>query len=305
MDFDECRVCVSCMKLTPEERRRLRKRRKCEICLDIREDVFFKDPKNCRICVRCQYASPAVHEQFLRQVYPENFGDIPEMYCGDPIENALLKMENSFDKKNYEVVFTALTADQCELLKRLKSRDRTQKITFGGDFNRTQTTLYRSWDDKYNADYIPKCLLDLLERFKKYHPATEYFTVKRLESLPGCKQQAFHADDVEFCRSPAPRSCENAPFSIIIALEEKSNHTPIIFPDHQIRLWQGDMLIMRGDCFHAGAAYLKNNKRLFIATGTKDFLNLGRDVNLLLPAIGETTQDYENIDRDVQPTKRH
>lgn len=240
----------------------------CMDCRQVRAISCFRNADDLRVCVTCEWLNKT-------RTTPNITNTKSILECGNKIENAMLKIAHS--KDNYFLVDKILSPKMCEAVKRSAEFQRTEPINFDGEQRRTQTTVLRNWDTEGQQLIREKIMNDFLSA----HPATTYFTAKILESLPGCQQQPFHSDDLEYTSSMVPRSFDDAPFSLIVALEENNNPTRVIFPTGSVLLEQGDMLIMKGDCFHAGAAYKQRNQRLFIATGTREFPHNGEYVNLL------------------------
>lgn len=94
-----------------------------------------------------------------------------------------------------------------------------------------------------------------------------------LHSAPGCQEQAAHRDfDLE-CFDEG-----QVPVGVLVAIEPGTTLDVWPFPKggtkrgtkkgtkkvkrHQVKLDQGDVLVFRGDCVHAGSAYRFENTRL-------------------------------------------
>ena len=90
--------------------------------------------------------------------------------------------------------------------------------------------------------------------------------VKALESLPGGEQQDAHCDSK--WDDPAYSDATTADrilYSAVLALE---HGTKVIMlpegkhgPEKEVLLNPGDLLVFRGDCWHAGASYDSRNVR--------------------------------------------
>jgi len=103
-------------------------------------------------------------------------------------------------------------------------------------------------------------------------------SVQEIFSEAGCLQQLFHMD----CPAMNPnrnqkgqkRLLTNTNFSCLIALEEASNPTKIVYLKNEVEVIsvipQGAMAIWRGDFSHAGASYDQDNCRLFISISSKE-----------------------------------
>ncbi len=199
-------------------------------------------------------------------------------------ENKLPKVMRNFircPEYSYWVIDNVFSLEQCQRMKMMRRFDMWEPINFDGEDKRFQKNVYHNWNRKYPVETLSGTgIVDFMLDFKRYNPPTKYFTVKLLKSYSGCQRQKFHTDDVAFSRSVDADRNEHAPYSIIVSLEPNDNPTRIYFRDRRITLWPGSVLIMRGDCVHAGADYDQLNYRLFIATGTYRFENKGTTVNL-------------------------
>jgi hypothetical protein len=122
---------------------------------------------------------------------------------------------------------------------------------------------------------------------------TIWYSCSFLKSDPGAPQQPFHYDDPVFANDSVHHSrigsFVDAPFSILIALEENTNlvirhldrnGNRISEEDEIVHIPVGGMIIFRGDCYHAGSAYDTPNIRLFIATGTEKYIHSGDRVEM-------------------------
>lgn len=194
---------------------------------------------------------------------------------------------------NHGLTNVIFSPEECNIIKDIKGGQRYQGIIFDGETKRYQRIIYQSWQDKYDAPDTPRFLPELVDQFLLYHQETIYYTIKLLYSEAGCQQQEFHTDDRDFALVRSKRKkFMSASYSIIIALEPNDNPTTIVLegkrdlmtgekktPDKVLTILQGQALIMRSDCVHAGGAYDQDNMRLFIATGTLVYKNYGTFVN--------------------------
>ena len=101
-------------------------------------------------------------------------------------------------------------------------------------------------------------------------------------SYPGCKRQRTHCDDQPFDPVYTTAGSEDsALLSGILAVEEGT--TLFLFPHGPkgapvpITLAPGELLLFRGDCWHAGADYAEKNRRIhFYLTSTLRRREAGR-----------------------------
>lgn len=113
-------------------------------------------------------------------------------------------------------------------------------------------------------------------------PNIRHIRFSLIWSGKNCNQQPLHADEDAYYNSVdayGKRRIDNAPYSIIFALEDNSNPTSLDLDDHgkrkNVKLPQGSGILLRGDCRHAGVAYDRENYRLFVALGSDDYPNRG------------------------------
>lgn len=103
-------------------------------------------------------------------------------------------------------------------------------------------------------------------------------SVQEILSEAGCCQQPFHQDcpamNPNRNRKGQKRFMTNTNFSCLIALEDASNPTRIVYKKDQREgvyvIPQGALAIWRGDFPHAGASYDQNNRRLFLSISPKE-----------------------------------
>lgn len=180
---------------------------------------------------------------------------------------------------NYDIIRNVFTNEQCNRIKSLQGSAAIEKISFDGEKKRFQQTIFQNWQATYNCQRFPVFLQEFMINFMIFHKKTKYYTMKLLHSEAGCGEQLLHSDDATFTNSKDQFKYHYPSFSMIIALEPDNNPTTVMVKvESEVRecvLYQGDMLLMRCDCFHAGAAYNQTNYRLFIGTGTVEFENAG------------------------------
>ena len=118
--------------------------------------------------------------------------------------------------------------------------------------------------------------LKLQQQLEFIYPDLEIVLVKILWSKENCSRQTWHMDYTEF---------DFARFAGVISLFDdtkfliKNGRNQA---DTELRLLKGEMIVFRGDLFHAGAAYEKENRRIYfkaIPRGTslykREFNNIG------------------------------
>jgi len=205
------------------------------------------------------------------------------------------------NNNGYSIIHDFLTLAECQQLKELgvsmlADSSTWQDINFHqGSHNRTQRAIY--WNGLRNKRRCPvnavteailKPLVeDILLKGSGYGMETSWVTCSFLHSRKSCPAQVVHRDDVELSSAnKRMKKFRSMSFNIIVAFE---GNTRLLTPNRrrnmsetrEICLPVGAAVVFRGDFPHAGAEYLDaDNTRLFIATGTADFINDGYDVFL-------------------------
>jgi hypothetical protein len=137
---------------------------------------------------------------------------------------------------------------------------------------------------------VPQFLKDFVRHFMTtIHPTTIDAKVKLLFSYADGRTQHPHGDDKAMVEWDKPIPHADKSFTMLIALEPTENVTSILmgkriadypsqpkedqptFINKTINLAQGSILIMKGDCPHAGDTFKQDNFRLHIATNTPVF----------------------------------
>ncbi|MFI0436137.1 MAG: hypothetical protein ACH350_10540 [Parachlamydiaceae bacterium] len=127
-------------------------------------------------------------------------------------------------------------------------------------------------------------------------------SVQEIFSEAGCRQQPFHQDcpamNPNLIRKGQKRILTNTNFSCLIALEEASNPTRIMYQKKTQKgqeegvyvIPQGAMAIWRGDFTHAGASYDQDNRRLFISISSKENQESLEEITIVRPEPEEGTR---------------
>jgi hypothetical protein len=106
--------------------------------------------------------------------------------------------------------------------------------------------------------------------------------VKELLSKKDCPVQEIHCDGKYDCGKKR-RLFVDIPFSLLMALEPDSNITSIVRETNRVTvIHQGAVAVWRADYFHAGARYVKRNRRMFIAIVDCDKKDIFEDVHFKL-----------------------
>lgn len=126
---------------------------------------------------------------------------------------------------------------------------------------------------------MPDYLMKYINTIKDCLLNIRYTRASIITSFEKCNEQKLHADEATYY-DLKKKNIEDAPYSLIMALEDEKNPTSIIIESGKGKtetriLKPGEAILMRGDLRHAGAAYKKINNRLFIAFGTENFPNRG------------------------------
>lgn len=89
--------------------------------------------------------------------------------------------------------------------------------------------------------------------------------VKELLSKKNFPQQEMHCDYKYDC-SRKQKLFVDIPFSLLMALESDSNISSIVRETNRVSvISQGAVAVWRANYFHAGARYVRRNRRMFIA----------------------------------------
>lgn len=273
------------------------KRRRCKLCRKLRKIQFFDNAdKLTNICKAC-CKEALFHQLDVKRRWRErvktHFHRIMEgksvRECGfiDHFMTMKIRSHKYFRMDRY------FTAEECDEMKNCKSLSDLpfEPIIFGDqDINRYQKTIFKFRNThKTLATSVPDCVRNFIELFCELHPNTTHMTWKIIHSDPQSKSQPIHVDDKEMTTAVGNKKHEFASFSIVISLEPDENRTELLlalgterpFPILTERIFQGSLLLFRGDMPHAGGAYQDSNTRCFVAIGTAEFTHSGRNVGLV------------------------
>ena len=106
------------------------------------------------------------------------------------------------------------------------------------------------------GDWIEKTCKKLQEELDVIYPDLEICYMSALQSLPGGEMQSFHSDFAKF---------NFVRFAGLISFDSNTKLEVRISPRQQvtINLRVGEAIIFRGDLFHAGSSYEKENRRIY------------------------------------------
>lgn len=259
----------------------------CIRCLGGRDvDLFKIDRDYCNSCYHLlKYELSAMSLERFREsamLRKRKQRLIPNynMEIQDVLQMALHEMQ--LTGRKYKLVENYFSADQCLELYSMKSQYKVNMIRFTtGEVNRVQKTIYEFLPGRRVRKNLPLCLTGFLEKFKAFHTATQYFTVKHVYNTGPVGVQRWHCDDPKLMDANNSKRFEQYSFSMIVALEPDDNPTSVEFLNEKLLLRQGSFVLFTGNCWHRGLSYIDVNKRLFIATGTDVFMNDGEDVGLI------------------------
>lgn len=152
--------------------------------------------------------------------------------------------------------------------------------------NQSQRT-HKIVEKGYKRKNTPDTLIELGKVWMEtMHEGTTATEVRILYSDPPCQQQSIHADDAGLNSASKNTKWKDLTFSMIVAIEDNSKPTTILMATREKRyrdqrknegkilsekletIPQGSILIMRGDCPHAGTEYTQPHFRVHINTST-------------------------------------
>lgn len=192
------------------------------------------------------------------------------------------------------VISMRLRHDKHRVLKGLFTPDDCQQIIDRGKWFVSQSQInfeklylkdrieYKFYSSDEPTACIPHSLEFLHSAVTICFPNIRHIRFSLIWSGKHCNEQPLHADDADYYDSQdarGKRKIDNAPYSLIFALEDNSNPTSIDVDDDgrrkNVKLPQGCGILLRGDCRHAGVSYKQENYRLFVALGSADYPNEG------------------------------
>lgn len=271
-------------------------RRSCQICGLKRYTKYFdQDSRKCLDCsgfcttcnhlswnCNCSTLSSIQSTTQLRceiiQSYQEKATSQREKYFGEEFARYRVRCLQY-------IVIPFFTPEECdELLEISREISTWQTINFGN--NRIASKRFMA---PLECTQYTEPLRAFIFYMSKIHPGIQNDNIHGLflKSLKGCNQQSFHYDDTSYNgnnihHDKCSKLFINQSLTVIAALEDNDNPTRLVVgtsDDHsEVHIPQGSIIVIRGNTFHAGASYARDNTRLFFGLGTKIYGNKGEDV---------------------------